>query len=201
MNKVTGKNVTLDKKHTEMLEEFKHNELTLIPKYNIEIEKLHKFLNNTKNKTKLDKIEISENRIKELKNTIYQLEKNKRDYLLNNSKYIFNYFEDKKNITSNLDTKVEINNSKINQFFYMNEKVERTIPINDERTNLIDKYFYNINNAYINYDNYCYESDICKFCSKGEMVYAESEGICICNLCSRSIKYLIEKIYTIVYLF
>jgi hypothetical protein len=193
MNKVTGKNVTLDKKHTEMLEEFKHNELTLIPKYNIEIEKLHKFLNNTKNKTKLDKIEISENRIKELKNTIYQLDKNKRDYLLNNSKYIFNYFEDKKNITSNLDTKVEINNSKINQFFYMNEKVERTIPINDERTNLIDKYFYNINNAYINYDNYCYESDICKFCSKGEMVYAESEGICICNLCSRSIKYLIEN--------
>ena len=49
MNKVSGKNVTLDKKHTEMLEEFKYNKV-LIPKYNAEIERLEKFLNNTKNK-------------------------------------------------------------------------------------------------------------------------------------------------------
>jgi hypothetical protein len=75
MNKMTGKNVTLDKKHSEMLEEFKHNEEILIPKYNSEIDKLNKFLNNTKNKTKYEKIEITENRIKEIKNTIYKLEK------------------------------------------------------------------------------------------------------------------------------
>ena len=52
MNKVSGKNVTLDKKHTEMLEEFKYNKEVLIPKYNAEIERLEKFLNNTKNKKK-----------------------------------------------------------------------------------------------------------------------------------------------------
>ena len=192
MNKITGKNVTLDKKHTEMLEEFKHNQEILIPKYNTEIERLNKFLNNTKNKTKKEKIEITENRIKELKNTIYKLEKKKKDYMLNNSKYIFNYFEDKKNITSN-ETKVQINNSKINQFFYLDEKVTTSTPVNDERTNIIDKYFYNINNSYINYDNYCFASDICSFCNKGEMVYAETEGTCICNNCYRSVKYLIEN--------
>ena len=52
MNKITGNNVTLDKKHTEMLEDFKHNQEILIPKYNSEINRLNKFLNNTKNKTK-----------------------------------------------------------------------------------------------------------------------------------------------------
>lgn len=192
MNKITGNNVTLDKKHTEMLEDFKHNQEILIPKYNSEINRLNKFLNNTKNKTKYEKVEITENRIKELKNTIYMLEKKKKDYMLNNSKYIFNYFEDKKNITCN-ETKVEINNTKINQFFYLDEKVEKPAPVNDERTNIIDKYFYNINNSHINYDNYCYQSDICTFCNKGEMVYAETEGTCICNNCSRSVKYLIEN--------
>ena len=101
MNKVSVKNVTLDKKHTEMLEGFKYNEEVLIPKYNSEIERLEKFLNNTKNKKKIDKIDASENKIKELKNTIYKLEKEKKDYFLNNSKYIFDYFEEKKNITSN----------------------------------------------------------------------------------------------------
>jgi hypothetical protein len=193
MNKMIGKNVSLDKKHSEMLEEFKHNEEILIPKYNSEIDKLNKFLNNTKNKTKHEKLEITENRIKDMKNTIYKLQKGKKDYMLNNSKYIFSYFEDKKNITSNIDTKVEINNSKINQFFYLDAKIEKVVPSTEDRTNIIDKYFYNINNSFINYDNYCYESDICTFCNKGEMVYAETEGTCICNYCSRSVKYFIEN--------
>jgi hypothetical protein len=193
MNKMNGKNVSLDKKHSEMLEEFKHNEEILIPKYNSEIDKLNKFLNNTKNKTKHEKLENTENRIKNMKNTIYKLEKGKRDYLLNNSKYIFSYFEDKKNITCNIDTKVEINNSKINKFFYLDAKIEKPLPISEDRTNIIDKYFYNINNSFINYDNYCYESDICSFCNKGEMVYAETEGTSICNNCSLTVKYFIEN--------
>ena len=58
MNKISGKNVTLDKKHTEMLDEFKYNKEVLIPKYNAEIERLEKFLNNTKNKKKIEKIEV-----------------------------------------------------------------------------------------------------------------------------------------------
>ena len=195
MNKLSGKNVTLDKKHTEMLDEFKYNKEVLIPKYNQEIERLEKFLNNTKNKKKLEKIELSQNRIKELKNIIYKLEKDRKEYFLNNSKYIFDYFEEKKNITTNADSKIGINSAKINQFFYIDaeEEEEVNIQIVEEKSRTIDKYFYNINNSFLNYENYCYESDICKFCNKGEMVYAETDGICVCNNCSRSIKYLIEN--------
>ena len=112
MNNLINKNITLDKKHTEMLNEFKYNEEVLIPKYNIEIERLEKFLKNNKNKKKIEKLEISENKIKELKNIIYRLEKTKKDYYLNNYKYIFKYFEEKKNITSNLDSKATVNNIK-----------------------------------------------------------------------------------------
>jgi len=195
MNKINTKNTTLDKKHTEMLNNFKLNETTLIPKYNAEIEKLENFLNNNKKNTKknIEKLELTQNRIKELKNKIYKLEKDKKDYLLNNSKYIFEYFEDKKNITTNLDSKIPVSNNKINNFFSINEESNENVPIIEEKSNTIEKYFYNINNSYINYDNYCYESDICKFCNKGEMVYAETDGICICNYCSKTIKYLIEN--------
>ena len=193
MNKILGQNVTLDKKHTEMLNEFKYNNEILIPKYNAEIERLEKFLNNTKNKKKIEKIEISENRIKELKNIIYKLEKYKKDYFLNNSKYIFDYFEEKKNITTNLDSKASVNSNKINQFFYLYENEEDNVQDSQEKSTTIDKYFYNINNSFLNYNNYCYESDICNFCNKGEMVYSETDGICVCNNCSRSIKYLIEN--------
>ena len=195
MNKINTKNTTLDKKHTEMLNNFKLNETTVIPKYNAEIEKLENFLNNNKKNTKknIEKLELTQNRIKELKNKIYKLEKDKKDYFLNNSKYIFEYFEDKKNITTNLDSKIPVSNNKINNFFSINEENNENVPIIEEKSNTIEKYFYNINNSYINYDNYCYESDICKFCNKGEMVYAETDGICICNYCSKTIKYLIEN--------
>ena len=195
MNKISGKNITLDKKHTEMIEEFKHNEEILIPKYNLEIKKLENFLNNTKNKKKLDKIETAQNKIKELKNCIYKLQKEKKNYFLNNSKYIFDYFEEKKGITNNINSKLCINNNKINQFFYFNDseiEIEKE-KVCDEKYNVVDKYFYNINNSFINYDNYCYQSDICNFCKKGEMVYVETDGICICNNCSYSMKYLIEN--------
>ena len=62
MNNLTNKNVTLDKKHTDMLNEFKYNEEILIPKYNIEIVRLEKFLKNSKNKKKKEKIEKKENK-------------------------------------------------------------------------------------------------------------------------------------------
>ena len=38
MNKYIQKNITLDNKHNEMLIKFEENEITLIPKYNCEIE-------------------------------------------------------------------------------------------------------------------------------------------------------------------
>ena len=96
MSKSIEKNITLDKKHTQMLEEFKYNEEILIPKLKEEIDRLNKFLNNSKNKKKIEKIEIVGNKIKELSNQINNLERNRKEYYLNNSKHIFEYFEEKK---------------------------------------------------------------------------------------------------------
>ena len=43
--------------------------------------------------------------LKKLNSKIINFEKRKKEYYLNNSKYIFNYFEDKQTINENKNTK------------------------------------------------------------------------------------------------
>lgn len=207
MKKNFENNTTLDNKHNEIITSFNKNNTLVIPKYKSEIEKLENLLINLKDlKKNMEKREILKSKIRDYKNKIYNLEKNEKEYYLNNSKYIFQYFEEKKNIE--FDNKIKENKSKeeitnksnkINLFFNLNNdissesieiKKESSISLNSTSS---DKYFYNINNKLVNYDQFCFDSDICKFCRKGEMIYVESEGICICNNCSKTMKYLIEN--------
>ena len=207
MKKNFENNTTLDNKHNEIITSFNKNNTLVIPKYKSEIEKLENLLINLKDlKKNMEKREILKSKIRDYKNKIYNLEKNEKEYYLNNSKYIFQYFEEKKNIEfdnkiKENKTKEEITNksNKINLFFNLNNdissesieiKKESSINLNSTSS---DKYFYNINNKLVNYDQFCFDSDICKFCRKGEMIYVESEGICICNNCSKTMKYLIEN--------
>tara|TARA_B100001093_G_scaffold512685_1_gene583011 strand:+ start:1346 stop:2485 length:1140 start_codon:yes stop_codon:yes gene_type:complete len=200
MNKYTYQHTTLDKKHNEMIDKFNNNETNIIPNLKLKIEKLEKCLNNKKNINKIDKADLIKKNITDLKNTIYRLEKEKTDYFLNNSKHIFDYFENKKQINlNNKDTNINnlsLNNDKINKFFnnVSNDTgLENEIIPDNLNNNYIQKYFYNLDNLNINYENFCYKSDICTFCNKGEMIYVESDGISICNKCSKTEKYLIEN--------
>ena len=193
MYKLAKKNTTLDSKHNDMLKFFQTNENILIPKYKKDINKLENSINsNSKSKN----IESLQNKIQYLKNEIYKLEKIKNDYYLNNSKYIFDYFEEKKNINIKTDeitnTNINISKKKIENFFFSNcNNNQPNIEI--KNSNNVDKYFYNIDNTQINYDDYCFNSDICNYCNIGEMIYIESDGVCVCNNCSKTVKYLIDN--------
>jgi hypothetical protein len=70
---------TIDKQHSNMIAEFKHNELILIPEYKRIME-----MSNT-----------PPDMVQDYKNKIYRLERLKRNYLLDNSKHIFSYYEEK----------------------------------------------------------------------------------------------------------
>ena len=48
MNKFNNQNITLDKKHSDMIKEFENNDLLVIPKLKKNIEKLEKSLNKKK---------------------------------------------------------------------------------------------------------------------------------------------------------
>ena len=55
------------------------------------------------------------------------------------------------------------------------------------------KYLTNVSDDFLDINNFVYQTDICNVCHKGELIPLEDEGIMICNICSRTIPYLIEN--------
>jgi hypothetical protein len=186
--------VTLDIKHKEFLHEFSLDEDNILD-YKCEVYNLKKKLEEENLTLSIEeKLEIKD-KILELKEVIKEIKNKKKDYLLDNSKYIFEYFENKKNISSG--TKIQTNNNKsnaINKFFKIKEEVDNQInSIQKDNNNIVLKYLSNVSDDFLDINNFVYQTDICQFCHKGELIPLEEEGIMICNMCSRSIPYLIEN--------
>jgi hypothetical protein len=57
----------------------------------------------------------------------------------------------------------------------------------------VQKYLSNIDETYIDMNSFVCQTDICQICNKGELIPLEDEGVLICNICFRSIPYLIEN--------
>ena len=113
--------VTLDTKHKEILHEFSRDEDEIINIKN-EIYTLKTKLNNDENITIEEKLEITD-KITDLKTTINEIKSKKKEYFLDNSKFIFEYFENKKNISTGTNTQTVTNKSKIvNNFFKIKEE-------------------------------------------------------------------------------
>ena len=131
-------------------------------------------------------MEIKDNII-ELKKNINLLQKRKLDYFLDNSKYIFDYFENKKKISQG---EITNKNTMLNTFFKINSSSEK---IDSTNNNIFSKYLRNIDDSFLNMDEFVQQSDICNNCFKGELIPMDDEGVLICNVCFRNIKYLIEN--------
>ena len=192
-NKKTA--ITLDTKHKEFLNEFSKDEDN-ISDFKYEILTLKNKLddNNLNIEEKMDIID----KINELKENIKEIKHKKKDYFLDNSKYIFEYFENKKNISTGVksQTVATTNKSKlVNNFFKIKEENDLTNNIiqKDNNNNIVLKYLTNVSDDFLDINNFVYQTDICRFCHKGELIPLEEEGVLICNICSRSIPYLIEN--------
>jgi len=194
---------TLDDKHTEISEKYLHDKNELIPKYENRINKLKSLISDNKNKKKDKNPELITKEIEELEKKIMIINKKYNDYYLNNAKYIFTYFEDKQKINdlNNKNTNTSENN-KISKFFNLNNRniiSDDNIINNKDKSSInndsknIDKYFNNITKSLNNYDEFNYDYEVCKKCNNGEIIFVETEGICICNNCSNITKFLIEN--------
>lgn len=177
--KVDKKSIlTVDKKHHDMLESFKDNEERIV-----EIRKHIKSL-----KTKLKKeTDISiclelEDEIQSHRKKIKIMQKDKKQYYLDNSKYIFDYFENKKHIIENKNQKVFMN-----EFF----KIKDETTTQEESKMNPKKYFINMDESFIDMKDYTENYDICETC-QCEMISIDNEGVLVCNSCFRQKEYLIE---------
>jgi hypothetical protein len=180
------KNETLDSKHKDFQNTFYENDNIIIPKLNTEISELKSQLQNLDLSIE-KKLEFEEN-LELLKKEKQYYKSQKKQYYLQNMQHIFDYFESKKNISNGL------NNEKVkslNNFF--NISTDNQSIKSDDSLNSVQSYFQNINETFIDQNNYIFPTDICNVCKKGELIPIEYEGILVCNNCSSNTKFLIEN--------
>jgi len=122
---------TIDVKHSEMLERFNNIETVMIPNLNKEKEELKSKVPNLKENQMDDFMRIKD-RIGEINKEIKELKQEKKNYLLDNSKHIFNYFEQKKQI-SNDSNSMNQNTKVLNSFFKIKSINEESSDINNEK--------------------------------------------------------------------
>ena len=173
---------TLDNLHLEMMNDIEKQEKTL-PELVKEKNNLITELNNT-NLPLETKLQIKDN-IKNINKKINHIKNIKKEYFLDNSKYIFNYFEEKKNINN------KSNNVKIVDNFFNLSDNNKDDDYN-KNTN-IQKYLKNIKKDYIDINDFIVETNVCRGCNQGELISIEHDGILVCNNCSRHYTYLIEN--------
>ena len=100
--KVNKKNsTTLDGKHKEFVTEFNKDSRELIP--NLKKNKLElqqKIDNQNEGNLTIEELMDIKDQIKDITGQLRDLKNKKSDYFLDNSKYIFDYFENKKSIST-----------------------------------------------------------------------------------------------------
>ena len=155
-----------------------------------------KLFDNTNDKTfSIEQVLDQQDRINEINNEIKSTKSKKKDYFLENSKYIFDYFENKKNISTSTTTGTTTNtgnkNKILDAFFKINK--DETFTIENKNNNIFQKYLSNIDESFLDVNSFIRPSDICKSCRKGELIPMDDEGVLICNICSVNVQYLIEN--------
>tara|TARA_B100000424_G_scaffold37175_1_gene25153 strand:+ start:37 stop:1191 length:1155 start_codon:yes stop_codon:yes gene_type:complete len=188
---------TIDIKHSEMLEHFEYIENVKIPELQKEKENLKTDVSNLKD-SQLDEFMKIKDRIQEIQQEIKRLKLEKKQYFLNNSKHIFDYFEQKQQISN--DSNIVNQNTKVlNSFFKIKATKDEASSINNDKYNLSRKsyvdYWANVNNEITNMQDFVVPTDKCYICHDGEMIPQEDEGILVCNndKCGKFISYIVDN--------
>lgn len=190
---------TIDEKHTEMLNLFHEIETTTIPNLVAEKTRLKNLIPTLKDH-QIDEYMDIRDKILAIQVQMRSLKSQKKHYLLENSKYIFDYFEQKKQIsnTSNLTNQ---NANVLNTFFKIKSATQNPDAANpnsdkySQSKKAYRNYWRNVNNEITNIQDFVIKSDVCEICNKGELIPQDEEGILICNNqgCGKFITYIIDS--------
>lgn len=171
-------NMTLDQKHNSIVDDFRNDDET--------INHLKKKRDNINEKIIITEDVAEKNTLKlELKtvtNDISRLKNKRKKYYLNNSEYIFKYFEEKKNIISDANTTASCDI--MNVFFNIDKKNDVNLSSSDTADkDYIYNYMKNNDDLYFDIDKYIHPNHLCLSCNKGEMIPVVGDGVIVCNKC------------------
>jgi hypothetical protein len=195
-NKINNKNI--DEKHTDIMNTFFVLEKETIPRLinekNTLKKKIQLFEKNAKQYT--DEYLEMKDKLEDIREEIRDLKIKKKKYLLDNSKYIFNYYEEKQKISNGKNMK---NMDSINQFFKIKAKTDESIDINSDKykssKKIYQEYWKNVEGEITHLQEYVLQTDTCLICNQGELIPQEEEGILICNNveCGKFILHIVDN--------
>jgi hypothetical protein len=190
--KIQQSTITIDEKHTQMLNQFYNVDVDTIPQLESKLALLKRHLQALDENDIDQKMEIKD----EIRDVTEQLKKYrsmKNEYLLNNVPYIFNYFEEKKKISAGGES---CNKNILNSFFKIkSENDVASNPKYQNSKNFYQNYWKNVNKDYIHNMDNTVSFDVCQKCSTGELIPQDEEGIMICNnkRCGTYIQYIVDN--------
>jgi len=188
---------TIDEKHTEMLDRFQEIDVKLVPSIQSEILELKAQMKSLK-ENQIEQFLDLRDKIASLKAEIKSLNKERKKYLLENSKYIFQYFEQKQQISNSIQLPLQ-NSNILNSFFKIKSANNDATTTQSDKyaqtKKLYQKYWQNVNNEITNIQDFVVPADICESCHAGELIPQDEEGILICNNmnCGKFITYIIDS--------
>jgi hypothetical protein len=144
----------------------------------------------------IDKYMEIRDKVLEINSRIKSLKTQKKRYLLDNSKYIFDYFEEKKKISSGDNNQ---NKNVLNTFFKIKANSDEAANPNSEKyvqsKRAYQNYWKNVKNEIINIQDFVIPTDICEHCHRGELIPQDEEGILICNNmnCGKFVTYIVDS--------
>ena len=186
---------TIDEKHTEMLNHFHAIETEQIPDLQSKKLLLKTQLKNLP-KNQIDTYMDIKDQLLNISQQIKTLKSLKKQYLLNNSKHIFDYFEQKKKVSSGNNGQ---NVNVLNSFFKVKAKTDDAATVAgtkySQSKNTYHAYWKNINNSILNIQDFVVLSDVCECCKIGELIPQDEEGILICNNtdCGQFVTYIVDS--------
>ena len=185
-------NITIDEKHTQMLNEFNKVDVDTIPQLESTRAILKRQLHALDENDIDQRMEIKD-KIRDVTEQLKKYRSMKNEYLLNNVSYIFNYFEEKKKISAG----GEIGNKNIlNSFFKIKSETDvASNPKYQTSKNFYNNYWKNVNKDYVQMIDHGTCFDVCQKCSTGELIPQDEEGIMICNnnKCGTYVQYIVDN--------
>lgn len=175
--------ISLDIKHFEILENINYETTVQLPALLKEKKHLKKLIKHETQIKNVDNIAELNYKLNDIRSKIKLISNKEINYYLDNSKYVFEYFENKKDISQNLNKKKIIDN------FFSKCKSNNENIFNNQ----LYQYISTKHDSFIDISKYIFEKDICKVCKKGELINAEYDGLVICNHCGNSIKFLVNN--------
>jgi hypothetical protein len=197
MNKKNTIINTIDETHQSMLIKFQEHKEETIPNLINKKKRLNAII------PTLNKGQVSEymeicDQIKTITSQIRDLKHEKKRYLLDNSKYIFDFFEQKKQISGN-SINVNQNIDTLNSFFKIKSINNEYSDINSEKytqsKQYLQQYWRNMNIGTLQPHDYIIDADKCEYCNEGELIPQDEEGVLICNnlQCCKFVTYIVDS--------